>query len=97
MFNIIMIEGDEDGLGAISNYQPIGEFKEGFHYIVHEEDCYGHKTYPVIQYSEYKDGTQAQDYLYQDGRPLQLRENETCAQAVYRFLTEEGIAATLAE
>jgi hypothetical protein len=97
MFNIIMIEGDEDGLGAVSNYKPVGEFKEGVQYIVHEEELYGHKNYPVIQYSEREDGTQEQDYLYQEGQPLQLRENETCAQAVYRFMSSKGIASTLAE
>lgn len=39
--NIIMIEGDEDGLGAVSNYKPIGDFAEGVQYAVFEIEVYG--------------------------------------------------------
>lgn len=35
--------------------------------------------------------------MYLRGEPLRMKDNETCAQAVYRFLTAKGIDATLAE
>ena len=95
--NIIMIEGDEDGYGAISNYKPIGDFAEGVQYAAFEESVYGKPTPVVKQISARLNGEQVMDDLYLRGEPLRMNDGETCAQAVYRFLTAKGISATLAE
>lgn len=95
--NIIMIEGDEDGLGAVSNYKPIGDFAEGVQYAVFEIEVYGKPERIVRQISARLSGEQVMDDMYLRGEPLRMKDNETCAQAVYRFLTAKGIDATLAE
>ena len=94
---IIMIEGDEDGFGAVSNYKPIGDFAEGVQYAAFEESVYGKPAPVVKQISTRLNGEQVMDCLYLNGQPLRMTEGETCAQAVYRFLTAHGINATLAE
>ena len=94
---ITMIEGDEDGYGAVSNYKPIGDFAEGVQYAAFEEDRYGYAAKVVKQISARINGEMVMDDLYLNGEPLCMRESETCAQAVYRFLTAKGINATLAE
>jgi hypothetical protein len=98
MTNTIIIKGDEDGFGATSNYKPVGDFAEGVQYAAFEEDRYGTAIKVVVQISTRIDGENVHDYLYEaDGQELRMREGETCAQAVYRFLTAQGIDAALAE
>lgn len=95
--DIIIIEGDEDGFGATSNYKPIGDFEGGVQYVTCEEDRYGLAVLVVKQISTRLSGEQVMDDMYLRGERLCMRDGETCAQAVYRFLTAHGVDATLAE
>ena len=97
---LITIESDADGYGCEApNYRPVGDFIEGTEYFTIEETRFGCQTRPIIQVSRRPNGTQEQDYLYQadGGARIELRDGETCAQAVIRWMAGYGIKAIVRE